>query len=218
MNTDQLRNNEWFNTLPLIAILRGVKPDEVIDITSVLLEYDFRFIEVPLNSPDAVKSIEKLVQHFGDKAIIGAGTVTTVDKLMPVIETGAKLIVTPNLNPDVVSTAREHDCVVFTGVQTPSEAFSAIEHGTSALKFFPAELIQPIGIKAIKSVLPPNMICCPTGGIEADKDQLQSYIDAGVDGFGLGSGLYKKGITPSDLRTRAKAFRDCWASLNSTER
>ena len=215
MNTKQLREHEWFKTLPLIAILRGVEPNEVIEVTRGLLKYGFRFIEVPLNSPNAIQSINKLMQTFGEKAFIGAGTVTTVDKLMPVIEAGAKLIVTPNMNPDVIRTAQAHDCMVFSGIQTPTEAFAAIEHGATALKFFPAELIQPQGVKAIKSVLPPETICCPTGGIEADPKQMQSYRDVGVDGFGLGSGLYKKGIKPSELEERAKAYRDSWMSLES---
>ncbi|MBD1557561.1 2-dehydro-3-deoxy-6-phosphogalactonate aldolase [Vibrio sp. S9_S30] len=213
MNTKQLRDHEWFKALPLIAILRGVEPNNVIEIARILIKHDFRFIEVPLNSPNAIQSITQLMQTFEGEALIGAGTVTNVEQLMPVIETGAKLIVTPNMSPDVIRTARAHDCVVFSGIQTPTEAFAAIEHGTTALKFFPAELIQPQGVKAIKSVLPPDMICCPTGGIEANSKQMQSYRDVGVDGFGLGSGLYKKGIKPSDLERRAKAYRDSWMSL-----
>ncbi|MGF1713988.1 2-dehydro-3-deoxy-6-phosphogalactonate aldolase [Photobacterium chitinilyticum] len=213
MNTEELRNNAWFKELPLIAILRGVEPSEVLDIANVLIDNGFRFIEVPLNSPDAVLSIKMLVEAYGEQAVIGAGTVTNIDKLMPVLEAGARLIVTPNMNPEVIRAARAHNCVVFSGVQTATEAFTAVDCGVTALKFFPAELIQPLGVKAIKSVLPPEMICCPTGGIEADAEQMKSYVDVGVDGFGLGSGLYKKGIKPSELNVRAKAYRDSWMSI-----
>ncbi|MEZ8738643.1 2-dehydro-3-deoxy-6-phosphogalactonate aldolase [Photobacterium swingsii] len=213
MNTEELRNNVWFKELPLIAILRGVEPSEVLDIANVLIDNGFRFIEVPLNSPDAVLSIKMLVDTYGEQAIIGAGTVTNIDKLMPVLEVGARLIVTPNMNPEVIRAARAHHCVVFSGVQTATEAFTAVDCGVTALKFFPAELIQPVGVKAIKSVLPPEMICCPTGGIEADVEQMKSYVDVGVDGFGLGSGLYKKGIKPSELSVHAKAYRDSWMSI-----
>lgn len=213
MNTNELRNNPWFKELPLIAILRGVEPNEVLDIAKVLIDNGFRFIEVPLNSPDAVLSIKMLVDVYGEQAIIGAGTVTNIESLIPVLETGARLIVTPNMNPEVIRAARAKNCVVFSGIQTATEAFTAVDCGVTALKFFPAELIQPRGVKAIKSVLPPEMICCPTGGIEADAEQMKLYVDVGVDGFGLGSGLYKKGIKPSDLSVRAKAYRDSWMSI-----
>ncbi|GAB3518424.1 2-dehydro-3-deoxy-6-phosphogalactonate aldolase [Photobacterium alginatilyticum] len=213
MNTEELKNNPWFKELPLIAILRGVQPSEVLDIAGILIDNGLRFIEVPLNSPNAVLSIKMLVEAYGDQAIIGAGTVTNIGKLMPVLETGARLIVTPNMNPEVIRAARAKNCVVFSGVQTATEAFTAVDCGVTALKFFPAELIQPLGVKAIKSVLPPEMICCPTGGIEADVEQMKSYVDVGVDGFGLGSGLYKKGIKLSELSVRAKAYRDSWMSI-----
>ncbi|UGA56664.1 2-dehydro-3-deoxy-6-phosphogalactonate aldolase [Vibrio sp. VB16] len=213
MNSDQLRKNLWFKELPLIAILRGVEPSEVLDMAEVLIDNGFRFIEVPLNSPKAIFSIEKLVEKYGDKAFIGAGTVTDIEKLKPVLQTGAKLIVTPNMNPDVIRLARTHDCVVFSGVQTATEAFSAVDCGVTALKFFPAELIQPLGVKAIKSVLPSEVICCPTGGIEANSEQMKSYLEVGADGFGLGSALYKKGMKPLELNIRAKAYRDSWNNI-----
>lgn len=213
MNSQQLRDNGWFKELPLIAILRGVEPEEVIEIADILINNGFRFIEVPMNSPGALVSIKKLVDKYSDQAVIGAGTVTNLRLLRLVMDTGAKLIVTPNMNPDVIRTARANNCVVFSGVQTATEAFTAVECGVSALKFFPAELIKPVGVKALRSVLPEDVICCPTGGIEADPEQMKSYIDVGVDGFGLGSGLYKKGITPAELSERAKAYRDSWMSI-----
>lgn len=185
----------------------------MIAVTEELLDVGFRYIEIPLNSPQALKSISLVVDKFGDQAVVGAGTVTSIEKLLPVIETGAKLIVTPNMNPDVIRKAREHDCVIFSGIQTPTEAFTALECGASALKLFPAELIQPNGLKAIRSVLPPEVICCPTGGIDANPEQMRAYVQAGANGFGLGSGLYKKGLNLSQIRKRAHAYRDSWMSI-----
>ncbi|MGD8172718.1 2-dehydro-3-deoxy-6-phosphogalactonate aldolase [Vibrio sp. TRT 21S02] len=213
MNNNKLEQCSWFNELPLIAILRGIEPEEVIAVTEELLDVGFRYIEIPLNSPQALKSISLVVDKFGDQAVVGAGTVTSIEKLLPVIETGAKLIVTPNMNPDVIRKAREHDCVIFSGIQTPTEAFTALECGASALKLFPAELIQPNGLKAIRSVLPPEVICCPTGGIDANPEQMRAYVQAGANGFGLGSGLYKKGLNLSQIRKRAHAYRDSWMSI-----
>lgn len=213
MNNNKLEQCSWFKELPLIAILRGVEPEEVIAVTEELLDVGFRYIEIPLNSPQALKSISLVVDKFGDQAVVGAGTVTSIEKLLLVIKTGAKLIVTPNMNPDVIRKAREHDCVIFSGIQTPTEAFTALECGASALKLFPAELIQPNGLKAIRSVLPPEVICCPTGGIDANPEQMRAYVQAGANGFGLGSGLYKKGLNLSQIRKRAHAYRDSWMSI-----
>lgn len=215
MNSTQLIEHPWFRSFPLIAILRGVTPEEVIDVAGVLIKNGFRFIEVPLNSPDALSSIRKLVTAYSEKAIIGAGTVTNIDKLMSVIETGARLIITPNMNPEVIKKAREYDCTIFSGIQTPTEALTAVDCGVSALKLFPADLIQPKGLKAIKSVLPDEVICCPTGGINADVDLFQSYIDAGASGFGLGSGLYSKGMSVSDVDKVAKLYRNTWLSVKN---
>ena len=210
MTSNELRENEGFIKLPLVAILRGIKPTEVLAITEVLFANGFRFIEVPLNSPDALISIKKLVEHYGDTAVIGAGTVTDTDKLMRVLETGAKLIVTPNMNPDVIRIASQKGCTVMSGVQTPSEAFCAIQNGVTALKMFPAEVIGTAGLKAVKSVLPPEMICLPVGGIQPDKEQMKEYIKAGAEGFGLGSGLYFPGITLEDLNQRCIEYKNAW--------
>ena len=214
MTSYELRENEGFINLPLIAILRGVKPTEVLAIAEVLIANGFRFIEVPLNSPDALISIKVLVEHYGDLAIIGAGTVTDTDKLMHVLETGAKLIVTPNMNPDVIRLASQKGCTVMSGVQTPTEAFCAIQNGVSALKMFPAEVIGTAGLKAVKSVLPPEMVCLPVGGIQPDSEQMKEYIKAGAEGFGLGSGLYYPGITPEDLNQRCIEYKNAWKNSN----
>lgn len=213
MNSNELRNNEWFKENPLIAILRGIETAEVLDVAEKLIANDFRFIEVPLNSPNAIESIRLLVEKFSDKAVIGAGTVTDVEKLDEVLATGSKLIVTPNMNPQVIEKAVENKCLICCGVSTPTEAFSAIAHGATVLKFFPAETMKPMGIKAVKSVLPPEIMCIAVGGINPDSKVLSDYIAAGAEGFGLGSNLYKRGISLSDLEQNAIEYRNAWRQL-----
>lgn len=213
MNSNELRSNEWFKKNPLIAILRGIETSEVVEVTEKLIENDFRFIEVPLNSPNAVESIQLLVDKFAGEAVIGAGTVSDVEKLDAVLATGAKLIVTPNMNPHVIEKAVANDCLVCCGVSTPSEAFNAIAHGATVLKFFPAETIKPTGLKAVKSVLPPEIMCIAVGGINPDSKLLSDYIAAGAEGFGLGSNLYKRGISLSTLEQNAIEYRNTWHQL-----
>ena len=213
MNSNELRNNSWFKKNPLIAILRGIETSEVVDVAEKLIENDFRFIEVPLNSPNAIESIKLLIEKFGTEAMIGAGTVTDIKKLDSVLATGAKLIVTPNMNPQVIEKAVENNCLVCCGVSTPTEAFNAIGHGATVLKFFPAETIKPAGLKAVKSVLPPEIICIAVGGINPDSKLLSNYIAAGAEGFGLGSNLYKRGISLSTLEQNAIEYRNAWRQL-----
>ena len=148
--------------------------------------------------------------EYGDEAIVGAGTVTDQQKLIDVLETGAKLIVTPNMNPDVISIASKRGCIVMPGIQTTTEAFTALSCGASALKFFPAEVIGAKGIKAMKSVLPEGTVCLPVGGVAANKESMQEYLDVGADGFGLGSGLYQKGMSLEELKSRSHAYKKAW--------
>ncbi|EGQ7953847.1 2-dehydro-3-deoxy-6-phosphogalactonate aldolase [Vibrio vulnificus] len=213
MNSIELRNNPWFKNNPLIAILRGVESNEIVELARKLIEHEFRLIEIPLNSPNALKSIELLVNEFGNEAIIGAGTVTDEEKLDAVLAVGAKLIVTPNMNPQVVRKAVEHQCLVCCGVATPTEAFDAITNGASVLKLFPAEVIKPTGLKAIKSVLPPEVMCLPVGGINPDPALMREYLDVGAEGFGLGSNLYKRGISLAEVESNAIAYRNAWNQL-----
>ncbi|MUK36522.1 2-dehydro-3-deoxy-6-phosphogalactonate aldolase [Aliivibrio fischeri] len=205
-----LKANPFFQSLPLVAILRGILPSEILPAAKILIEEGDRFIEVPLNSPDALMSIKLLVDEYGDEAIVGAGTVTDQQKLIDVLETGAKLIVTPNMNPDVISIASKRGCIVMPGVQTTTEAFTALSCGASALKFFPAEVIGAKGIKAMKSVLPEGTVCLPVGGVAANKESMQEYLDVGADGFGLGSGLYQKGMPLEELKSRSHAYKKAW--------
>jgi len=189
---------------PLIAILRGIKPTEVVDVAEILIEKDFKIIEIPLNSPDPIRSIELLTHYFENHAIIGAGTVLDEASIRSIAEAGAKLVVMPNGNGIVVKAAKDRGLIAIPGIATPSEAFAMIEAGADALKLFPAEGIPPSVLKAMKAVLPSTVPILPVGGITPEK--MNDYLKAGAIGFGLGSALYKPGMTLSDIRKNAEAF------------
>ena len=183
---------------PLIAILRGIKPTEVVDVAEILIEKDFKIIEIPLNSPDPIRSIELLTHYFENHAIIGAGTVLDETSIRSIAEAGAKLVVMPNGNGIVVKAAKDRGLIAIPGIATPSEAFAMIEAGADALKLFPAEGIPPSVLKAMKAVLPSTVPILPVGGITPEK--MNDYLKAGAIGFGLGSALYKPGMTLRDIR------------------
>ena len=189
---------------PLIAILRGIKPTEVVDVAEILIEKDFKIIEIPLNSPDPIRSIELLTHYFENHAIIGAGTVRDEASIRSIAEAGAKLVVMPNGNGIVVKAAKDRGLIAIPGIATPSEAFAMIEAGADALKLFPAEGIPPSVLKAMKAVLPSTVPILPVGGITPEK--MNDYLKAGAIGFGLGSALYKPGMTLRDIRKNAEAF------------
>ena len=189
---------------PLIAILRGIKPTEVVDVAEILIEKDFKIIEIPLNSPDPIRSIELLTHNFENHAIIGAGTVLDEASIRSIAEAGAKLVVMPNGNGIVVKAAKDRGLIAIPGIATPSEAFAMIEAGADALKLFPAEGIPPSVLKAMKAVLPSTVPILPVGGITPEK--MNDYLKAGAIGFGLGSALYKPGMTLRDIRKNAEAF------------
>tara|TARA_E500000331_G_scaffold253434_1_gene243925 strand:- start:280 stop:921 length:642 start_codon:yes stop_codon:yes gene_type:complete len=189
---------------PLIAILRGIKPTEVVDVAEILIEKDFKIIEIPLNSPDPIRSIELLTHYFENHAIIGAGTVLDEASIRSIAEAGAKLVVMPNGNGAVVKAAKDRGLIAIPGIATPSEAFAMIEAGADALKLFPAEGIPPSVLKAMKAVLPSTVPILPVGGITPEK--MNDYLKAGAIGFGLGSALYKPGMTLRDIRKNAEAF------------
>ena len=189
---------------PLIAILRGIKPAEVIDVAEILIEKDFKIIEIPLNSPDPIRSIELLTHYFENHAIIGAGTVLDETSIRSTAEAGAKLVVMPNGNSTVVKAAKDRGLIAIPGIATPTEAFSMIEAGADALKLFPAEGIPPSVLKAMKAVLPSTVPILPVGGITPEK--MNDYLKAGAIGFGLGSALYKPGMTLRDIKINADAF------------
>ena len=193
-----------FARCPLIAILRGVKPEEVEGIGDALVEAGFTLIEVPMNSPDPLDSIARLARRFEGRAVIGAGTVLTEGQVEQVRAAGGTMIISPNANTRVIAASAEAGMVSLPGVVTPTEAFAAIEAGATALKLFPAEGSSPQVLKAMRAVLPKDMRLLPVGGIALDN--MGPWRDAGAAGFGLGSALYKPGFTTADVGARAKAF------------
>ncbi|MGJ8679450.1 2-dehydro-3-deoxy-6-phosphogalactonate aldolase [Paraglaciecola sp.] len=192
--------------LPLIAIIRGVTPDEVLNVASILIEEGFSLIEVPLNSPDALTSIKKLVDTYGQDNLIGAGTVTTVEQAEQVITTGANLVVTPNCNTEVIKMAVAAGCATFPGIVTPTEAFAALAAGATGIKLFPVSMLGLDGYKALNSVLPKGTLCYPVGGIEPTIESMRDYVKIGAAGFGLGSALYKPGLSDEQIRKNAKDY------------
>ncbi|AWB65049.1 2-dehydro-3-deoxy-6-phosphogalactonate aldolase [Saccharobesus litoralis] len=192
--------------LPLIAIIRGVLPQDVIRIAEILVEEGFTMIEVPLNSPDALDSISRLVKHYGDKYYIGAGTVTTPEQAKAVIETGANLVVTPNMNEEVIKMSVAAGCATFPGVVTPTEAFNALAAGATGLKLFPVSALGLDGFKALKSVAPQGTLFFPVGGINPTIESMKPYTDIGAQGFGLGSALYKPSMSDEQVRQNARDY------------
>jgi 2-dehydro-3-deoxyphosphogalactonate aldolase len=188
----------------LVAILRGITPDEAEPIGEALIEAGWRIIEVPLNSPDPLKSIEKLQKRFGDRALIGAGTVLTTAQVADVASTGATVIISPNANLSVIEASVSRGMISLPGVATPSEAFAAIGAGATGIKAFPAEAIPPMVIKAWRAVLPKDMPVLAVGGITPDN--MKSFVEAGTNGFGIGGSLYKPGDDVASVAAKAKLF------------
>ncbi|MFP1633206.1 2-dehydro-3-deoxy-6-phosphogalactonate aldolase [Zhengella sp. ZM62] len=188
----------------LVAILRGIRPDESVDIGAALIEAGFSMIEVPLNSPDPLDSIARLAGAFGDRALIGAGTVLTPEQVDHVRGAGGRLVVSPNCEPAVIARTLEHGMVSMPGVFTPTECFAAIRAGAKALKLFPASLAGPDGLKAIKAVLPPDVEVFAVGGASADN--FGDWLAAGAAGFGIGSALYRPGDDAATVGERAQAI------------
>jgi len=195
----------WLKDLPLVAILRGVKPEEAVAIGAALIDAGIRIIEVPLNSPEPLKSIRALAQAFGTEALIGAGTVLTPEDVMQVAGAGGHLIVTPNADPAVVTASKAQQMIVVPGCATPTEALSVARAGADGLKLFPAEGIPPAVVKAMKAVLPPALPLLAVGSITPEK--VSAYWQAGVRGFGLGGSLYKPGDGPAEIAQRVPRFR-----------
>ncbi len=192
-----------FDRCPLVAILRGVRPDEVVAIGEALVGAGFTLIEVPLNSPDPLDSIAALAAAMGDRAVVGAGTVLTVDQVAAVRGAGGRMIVAPNTNPDVIRAGAAAGLVSLPGFATPSEAFAALDAGATALKLFPAEAASPAVLKAMKAVLPPAVRVLPVGGI--GPGNMAEWLAAGAAGFGLGSTLYQPGMAAAEVGNRARA-------------
>jgi 2-dehydro-3-deoxyphosphogalactonate aldolase len=201
---------ELLAPLPLIAILRGVRPAEAIGIGAVLIETGFVAIEVPLNSPEPQESIRLLAEAFGDQALIGAGTVLDPADVDRIADAGGRLIVMPHGDPVVIRAAKQRGLLCVPGVATPTEAFAALAAGADALKLFPAEALPPAVVKAWRAVLPKELWLLPVGGIRPDS--MAAYLEAGANGFGLGSALYQPGMTPAALAATARAFADAYTT------
>lgn len=202
------------DTVPsnLIAILRGVRPDEVLDIAEGIVAAGFSAIEVPLNSPDPLTSIAALIEKFGDKVDIGAGTVLTADQVRDCAQAGARIIVAPNTDSEVISTAVELGLTPYPGAATPTEAFAAVKAGATKVKLFPSSAVGINGMKAWSEVLPAGTELFPVGGVGADN--AAEWRNAGAAGLGLGSSLYRRGDRPDDVRVRAEAIASAWTHTN----
>jgi len=197
--------------LPLVAILRGVKPEEVEAIADALYAEGFRVIEVPLNSPNALDSIARLARRMPADAVIGAGTVLSVQAVADVAAAGGKVIVMPHADVEVIRAAKARGLYCVPGAATPTEAFGAVHAGADAVKLFPAELVTPTIVKAMRAVLPKELRLLPVGGITPDN--MTPYVKAGAAGFGLGSALYSPGLSAADVGQRARAFVQAWRAL-----
>ena len=193
---------------PLVAILRGVRPDEVEAIAAPIVEAGFGAIEVPLNSPEPLASIAILARRFGERVVVGAGTVLEPYQVDDVAEAGARLVVAPNADRAVIKRAAKLKLVVLPGVATMTEAFEALKAGASGLKLFPGEAIPPEVVRAWRSVLPKATPLLPVGGITPER--IGPYRRAGADGFGIGSALYKPGASVEAVAHAALAFAKAW--------
>jgi len=195
--------------LPLVAILRGLKPSEAPEILEALVGEGFALIEIPLNSPDPLASIAAMRRLAPPEAFVGAGTVLSVADVEAVA--GGDLVVTPNANAPVIARARALGLICLPGVATPTEAFAALEAGADGLKAFPAEMIGPAIVKAWRAVIPARVPILPVGGI--GPANMAAYVAAGASGFGLGSAIYKPGDTAARVRDNAAAFVAAWRAI-----
>lgn len=203
----------YLKDLPLIAILRGVTPDEILAVGHALYDAGFRVIEIPLNSPQPFESIRRLTAELGESCLIGAGTVLTEAQVAEVDAAGGRLIVSPNANLAVIRASKAAGLVSAPGVATPSEGFAALDAGADSLKLFPAEQLGPAVVKAWRAVFPKALALLPVGGITPDN--MGPYVAAGANGFGLGSALYKPGLSAAQVSANAQAFAAGWRAVKN---
>jgi 2-dehydro-3-deoxyphosphogalactonate aldolase len=197
--------------LPLIAVLRGITPEEIAPVSSALYGEGFRMLEVPLNSPRPFDSIRALAASMGDSCLVGAGTVLSIDDVARVREAGGRLIVMPHGDVAIVRAAKKQGLVCVPGVATPTEAFAALDAGADALKMFPADQLPPGALKAWRAVLPKGTLVFPVSGIKPDN--MAPYWAAGADGFGTGSNLYSPGASVDAVRKVAAAYAAAFRAL-----
>jgi 2-dehydro-3-deoxyphosphogalactonate aldolase len=196
--------HRYLDECPLVAIIRGVTPDQVETIGDAIYEGGIRIIEVPLNSPDPLKSIERLAARFADRMLVGAGTVLDTTDVQRVRDAGGRIIVSPDTNIEVIAAAAGAGLVASPGYFTPSEAFAALRAGATALKLFPAEGASPAVLKAHLAVIRTHVPVLAVGGITSDN--MRPWLDAGATGFGLGGGLYKAGQNAAETLEKARAY------------
>ena len=194
---------------PVVAILRGVRPNEVLDVAQVLVDAGFKVIEVPLNSPEPLKSLERVASKFGPDVLVGAGTVLTAARADDCARAGARLILSPNMNTAVIRRSVELGLVSMPGVATVSEAFNALDAGAHALKMFPADVLGTASLKAWRAVVPPGTAFYAVGGMDARN--IRDFRMAGAAGVGLGSSLYVPGMALDELARRARLLLAAWA-------
>jgi 2-dehydro-3-deoxyphosphogalactonate aldolase len=197
--------------LPLIAILRGIKPAEAPDVLRALIGEGFLLIEAPLNSPHPYEGIKAMRAIAPSEVLVGAGTVKTVEEVDDVAEAGGELVVMPHADLAVIAAAKARGLVALPGVATPTEAFAALKAGADGLKAFPAEMITPSVVKAWRAVIPASVAIMPVGGVTPET--MGYYLKAGANGFGLGSALYRPGDTAAEVGAKAAAFVAAWRKL-----
>ena len=208
---NEIRWERVLSERPLIAILRGLRPEEAVDIGEALVAAGILCAEVPLNSPDAPASIAILRERFGHTLMVGAGTVLSVQDVAMVAAGGAELIVSPNTNPAVIAATKAAGLISLPGFATPSEAFAALEAGANALKAFPTDLVSPAALRALREVLPPRVPVLPVGGVS--KEKMADYRKAGAAGFGIGSAIYRRGSPANAVLKNAKEFVEAFHAL-----